>query len=131
MAKIKIVAEDASIVMTAILNETETAKKLLKALPVESRAQTWGDEVYFEVPVRMPEEDPHAEVPSGTIAYWSPGHAFCIFFGQEPYSPVNLLGKLDGDAKLFARVKSGDKIRLELDHDGKAPAHKATRKTPK
>ena len=113
MAKLRIVSEAASISMTATLNDSETAKKLLKLLPIESHAQTWGDEVYFETPLHAPEQDPHSEVSSGTIAYWPPGHAFCIFFGQEPYSPVNLLGQLDGDPKLFARVKSGDKIRLE------------------
>ena len=114
MHKLRIVAEDAGISMTATLNDSETAKKLVKALPTESHAQIWGEEVYFEVPLKMPEENAHAEVPSGTIAYWSPGHAFCIFFGQEPYSPVNVLGTLEGDAKLFARVRSGDKMRLEM-----------------
>jgi hypothetical protein len=113
MAKLRIVAEEANVSMTATLNESETAKKLLKLLPIESHAQTWGEEVYFETPLRAPEEQPHAEVPSGTVAYWPPGHAFCIFFGQQPYSPVNVLGTLDSDAKLFARVKSGQKIRLE------------------
>jgi hypothetical protein len=113
MAKLRIVAEEASLSMTATINESETAKKLLKLLPIESHAQTWGDEVYFETPLRAPEESPHAEVSSGAVAYWPPGHAFCIFFGQQPYSPVNLLGDLDDDPKLFARVKSGQKIRLE------------------
>jgi hypothetical protein len=113
MAKLRIVAEQANVSMTATLNESETAKKLLKLLPFDSRAQTWGEEVYFETPLHAPEESPHAEVTSGAVAYWPPGHAFCIFFGQQPYSPVNLLGTLDSDAKLFARVKSGQKIRLE------------------
>ena len=125
MAKLRIVAEKANISMKATLNESETAAKLLKLLPIESNAQTWGEEVYFETPLRAPEQDPHAEVPSGTIAYWPPGHAFCIFFGQEPYSPVNVLGSLDGDAKLFARVKSGEKIRLEpVVEEAKAKAKK-------
>ena len=113
MSKLRIVAEEANVSMTATLNESETAKKLLKHLPFESRAQTWGDEVYFETPLHQPEESPHAEVQSGAVGYWPPGHAFCIFFGQQPYSPVNLLGALDGDPNLFARVKSGQKIRLE------------------
>ena len=117
MAKVRIVAQDASIEMTATLNDSETAKKLLKLLPIESRAQRWGEEVYFETPLALPELDAHTDCPSGTVAYWSPGHAFCIFFGQEPFSPVNVLGTLDGDAKLFARVKSGDKMRLEHLHE--------------
>ena len=123
MPKLRIVAEEASISMTATLNESETAKKLLKLLPFESHAQTWGDEVYFETPLRAPEESPHAEVSFGAVAYWPPGHAFCVFFGQQPYSPVNLLGSLDGDAKLFSRVKSGQKVRLEHVEESK-PAPK-------
>ena len=113
MAKLRIVSDKAAVSMTATLNDCETAKKLLDALPVKATAQIWGDEVYFDVPVKMPEQDPHATVPSGAVAYWPPGHAFCIFFGQTPYSPVNIVGQLDGDPKLFARVRSGDPIRLE------------------
>ncbi len=125
MRKIVIKAEDAGVVMTAILNESATAAKVLKALPIDGHAQVWGEEIYFEIPVKMPEEDAHAKVPSGTIAYWPPGHSFCIFFGQEPYSPVNVLGQIEGDAKLFARVRSGDKIRLESAHErGAAPKPK-------
>ena len=124
MAKLRITAEEANVSMTACLNDTETARKLLKVLPVEAHAQTWGEEVYFEIPLKAPEQDPHAEVPSGTIAYWPPGHAFCIFFGQEPYSPVNVLGKLDGDPKLFAHVRSGDKIRIEAADEPKPKAKK-------
>ncbi len=113
MARLRIVAKDANISMTATLNKSETVKELLKILPVEAKAQTWGEEVYFEIPLKMSEQDPHATVSSGAIAYWPPGHAFCIFFGQVPYSPVNVLGQLDEDPKVFARVRSGDSIRLE------------------
>jgi len=113
MSKLRIVAERENISMTATLNDSKTAAELLKILPTESPAQTWGDEVYFDIPLKMPEEDAQAVVPSGTIAYWPPGSAFCIFFGQTPYSPVNVLGQVDGDEHTFAKVKSGDTIRLE------------------
>jgi hypothetical protein len=113
MAKVRIVVEDADIAMTADLNDSDTSKALLKALPLEGLAQVWGEEVYFETAVKVPEQDAHAEVPSGTVAYWAPGHALCIFFGQEPFSPVNVVGKLVGDPKAFARVKSGQSIRVE------------------
>lgn len=113
MARVKIVVEEADIIMPADLNDTATAKAILAALPLQGHVQTWGEEVYFETRVKMPEQDAHAEVPVGTVAYWSPGHAFCIFFGQEPFSPVNVIGKVDGDATLFARVKSGMRIRVE------------------
>ena len=88
-----------------------------------ARQETWGRLLELsasaavlstQTPLKAPEQDPHAEVASGAIAYWPPGHAFCIFFGQEPYSPVNVLGALDGDAKLFARVKSVVMIWLSL-----------------
>jgi hypothetical protein len=128
MRKIVIKAADAGITMTATLNDSATAKKLLQALPIDGHAQVWGDEIYFETPVRMPEEEARAEVPSGTIAYWPPGHSFCIFFGQEPYSPVNVLGQVDGDAKLFARVRSGDKVRIETAHEPHAAPKKAKAK---
>ena len=117
MAKLRIVADDANVAMTATLNDSETAGELLKILPVEGSAQTWGEEVYFEIPLKMPEHDAHSTVPSGTIAYWPPGHAFCIFYGQTPYSPVNVLGTVDENPNFFGRVRSGDKVRLEAVND--------------
>jgi uncharacterized protein len=126
MAKLRIVAKEANIAMTATLSDSDTARKVLAALPIDGKAQTWGDEIYFEISVRMPEDDAHSEVPSGTIAYWAPGHAFCIFFGQEPYSPVNVIGMLDGDAKVFARVRSGEHILVERIVEGTGREAKAT-----
>ena len=113
MAQIRITAEKTGVSMTATLNDSETAKALLGILPTESRAQTWGDEVYFGVPLQASEEDPQAAVPSGAIAYWPPGNAFCIFFGQTPASPVNLLGAVDDDENEFAKVPSGETVKLE------------------
>ena len=120
MGQLRILAKEANIEMVATLNDSATAKEVWKVLPVETSAQTWGEEVYFEIPVKMPEQDAHALVPSGTIAYWPPGQAFCIFFGQTPYSPVNLLGKVEGDPMVFVRVRSGDTIRLEAVEAGEA-----------
>ena len=113
MAKVRIIAQDAKVSMTATLKDTPTVKDLLKVLPVEAEAQTWGEEVYFEVPVHRGEEDSHSTVPSGTVAYWPPGHSFCVFYGQTPFSPVNVLGTLDDDPNYFGRVRSGDRIRVE------------------
>jgi len=110
MAKITIKA--GPVTMTATLNETKSARKLLEVLPCKSKAQIWGKEIYFPIPMTMQEENAQAEAPSGTIAYWPPGKCFCIFFGQTPYSPVNLLGALDGDAKEFAEVKDGEPVSL-------------------
>ena len=111
MAKIKIVTD--KVEMLATLNESESAKTFYDALPLEGSANRWGDEVYLDISLAMPEEDPQAEAPPGTIAYWPPGRAFCIFFGQTPYSPVSLLGTLDGDPTEFAQVPSGETVRLE------------------
>ena len=111
MARVRVVAGEVEI--TATLNDSDTASRLLEILPAESSANLWGDEVYFSVPLEAPEEDPQADVPAGTVAYWPPGRAVCLFFGQKPYSPVNVIGKLDGDPNEFAKVESGDTVRLE------------------
>jgi len=101
------------IVVTAVLNESSTARRLWEALPIESRAQRWGDEVYFETPVVVGEEDPQADVPSGAVAYWPPGKALCLFFGQKPYSPVNVVGEIEGDPWALSAVDDGEAVRVE------------------
>ena len=102
-----------AVAMTAELNGSKTADLLWEALPLVAAANVWGDEIYFGIDVHTGEENPQAEVPSGGIAYWPPGNAFCIFFGQTPYSPVNLLGRLTGDPRAFGKVPQGETVRLE------------------
>jgi hypothetical protein len=102
-----------NIAVEATLNDTKTAQLIRDALPFESSGKLWGDEVYFDIPVTAPEEDPQADVPSGTVAYWPPGKALCLFFGQTPYSPVNVVGQLDGDPDELAGVRDGDAVRVE------------------
>ena len=106
----------------AILNNSATADAIWKALPIEARASTWGDEVYFGIPVHQTEENGQEVVQMGDIAYWPPGHAFCIFFGPTPMSrgteirpasAVNVVGHIDGDALGFRRVTSGARVILE------------------
>ena len=111
IGKIRITAGD--IEMTTEINDSETAKKIWAALPITSSAKRWGREVYFNIPVDMPAENAKPKVPSGAIAFWPDGSCFCIFFGQTPYSPVNVLGRIEGDAMAFAAVEEGEKIRLE------------------
>jgi len=101
------------VTMEADLNDSRTAELIWEALPIESSCMVWGDEVYFTIPVDAESEDAQASVPSGTIAYWPPGPAFCIFFGQTPASPVNVVGMLSGDPNEFAKVKQSDTVRLE------------------
>lgn len=107
----------------AELNDSPTARLLWDALPIEGRANRWGDEIYFAIPVDADEEPGAvAAVEVGAIAFWPPGNAFCIFWGPTPASrgtqpmaasPVNLLGQIEGDATQFARVASGARVRLE------------------
>ena len=120
MRKIRITADDVS--AEAVLNDSDTAEAIWKALPIEARANTWGDEIYFAIPVHLGEEDAQEVVEMGDLGYWPPGHAFCIFFGRTPMSrgneirpasPVNVFGKIEGDATAFTRVSSGARVRLE------------------
>jgi len=115
MPTIRIKAQ--AVEMTAQLNDTPSAKAIWDALPIDSAARLWGDEVYFDTPVHLDEDDAQAQVPSGTIAFWPPGDCFCIFFGQTPASPVNVVGTLDGEPNEFAKVASGEPIRLERAED--------------
>ena len=120
MNRIVISAGDVS--LEADLNEKPTAKKVWDALPIEGRASTWGDEIYFEIPVAADQEaDARADVEVGELGYWPVGSAFCIFFGPTPvstgsepraYSPVNILGKVLGDATRFRGVRSGTRVRI-------------------
>jgi hypothetical protein len=112
-----------NISMSAELNDKPAAVKVWEALPIEGRGSRWGDEIYFEIPVSAGQEaDARADVEVGELGYWPVGSAFCIFFGPTPvssgsqpraYSPVNILGKVLGDATLFRQVKSGEKVTLE------------------
>ena len=121
MNKITIVA--GSVSMEAELNDSPTAQQIWDALPIEGAANTWGDEIYFEIPVVAGQEaDARAQVEVGELGYWPVGHAFCVFFGPTPvstdnrpraYSPVNILGKVLGDATAFRVVKSGTTVKLE------------------
>jgi hypothetical protein len=101
------------VVVTAVLNDSRTARQLWEALPIESGAKRWGDEVYFEIPVEAGEEDPRAEVSSGAVAYWPPGKALCFFFGQQPYSPVNVVGEVEGDPDVLSKAQDGEPVRVE------------------
>jgi hypothetical protein len=91
-----------------------TIDMIVRKLPMEGRAALWKEEVYFEIPIKMGEEKAKATVEFGTIAFWPMGSALCIFYGEsQPYSPVNILGKITNNLELFKQVKSGTKIRVE------------------
>ncbi len=92
-----------------------TVDTIVRILPVEGRAAIWKEEIYFEIPAKMGEEKAKATVEKGALAFWPMGSALCIFYGQtQPYSPVNVLGKITRNLELFEQVKSGTKIKVEL-----------------
>ncbi len=119
----KITISSGSLVMKAELNDSSTARQLWELLPIEGKANVWGQEIYFEIPLSVEQAaDARAEVEVGEMGYWPVGRAFCLFFGPTPvstddrpraYSPVNVLGKVDGDATQFKKVKGGDRVVIE------------------
>ncbi len=91
-----------------------TVDAIAKKLPIEGRAALWKEEVYFEVPVKIGEEKPKPKVEKGDIAFWPMGSSICVFYGgSQPYSPVNVLGKVTKNLEIFAQIRSGSVIRLE------------------
>ena len=121
--RIKISTAAAGEVHAELTDENpETAGAIWGALPIEGRANTWGDEIYFPIPVLIVAENPKEVVEMGDLGYWPPGSAFCIFFGRtpasrgdeiRPASPVNVFGRLLEDPRVFKRVKPGDAVTLE------------------
>jgi hypothetical protein len=111
-----------SLTLDAELFDTPTAKAIAASLPIESRALTWGEEVYFNVPVRVKREaDARAVVTPGEIAYWPEGPAIAIGFGRTPISkgeecrlasPCNIFARALGDVKQLRKVKAGGKIKV-------------------
>jgi hypothetical protein len=109
--------------MEAELNDTPTAKNVAKALPIKASFDTWGDEIYFTIPVAATLDGSAKEVVElGDLGYWPTGKAFCIFFGQTPMSKpgkiipasaVNVIGKVLGDATQFKKVMDEKEILLE------------------
>jgi len=118
----KIIITVNDVKMSADLNDNKTAQNIWAALPIEGRVNTWGDEIYFSIPVNAELENAKDVVSEGDLGYWPPGSAFCIFFGTTPVSrgneiraasPVNVFGKIIGDPKVFKKVSSGAKIIIE------------------
>ncbi|HAW49673.1 TPA: hypothetical protein DCX16_01795 [bacterium] len=120
MKKIKIITE--KVRMEAELNETKTASMIFDALPIEAKTNTWGEEIYFPIPVKTGHEDAVSVVKKGDLGYWPDGNCFCIFFGKTPISTddeirpaseVNIVGKVLGDPEEWKKVMRGEKILLD------------------
>ncbi len=106
---------------SARLNDSATARAIWDSLPIEAKGETWGDEIYFDIGLTAAPESAREVVDMGALGYWPPGHAFCIFFGPTPMSqgqeirpasPVNVVGKVVGDATIFKRVRAGTRVSL-------------------
>ena len=121
MRKIRITTGEIS--ATAKLFENSTAEAIWDALPIEAQINTWGEEIYFDIPVYLDQADDAREtVDMGHLGYWPSGHAFCIFFGPTPVSrgneirpasAVNVFGQVEGDATVFTDAGADDSIRIE------------------
>ncbi|MGR3178394.1 MAG: cyclophilin-like fold protein [Candidatus Anammoxibacter sp.] len=121
MKRIRIIAGDVSAV--AELMDSETSEAIWDALPIENTVNTWGEEIYFEIPVKSVLDDTAKEVvEKGDLGYWPTGKAFCIFFGPtpasqgdeiRPASAVNIVGRVEGDVEMFKSVRDGTNIKLE------------------
>ena len=121
MRKIKI--GSGGVTVLATLHDNATADAIWAALPIVARGNRWGEEIYFEIPVRLSQaEDARDVLEAGELGYWPVGHAFCIFWGPTPasrsgeiraYSPVNVFGQLEGDPRAFDGVPGGAEVEIE------------------
>lgn len=109
--------------VTAALDDTPSARALLDALPLKARAQTWGEEVYFEIPVEVAlERDARQVVPPGAVCFWVEGNSLALPWGRTPISEsdqpklvtrCNVLGKIEGDPRQLSAVQSGHTIAVK------------------
>ena len=108
--------------MQAELNDSAIAALIYDKLPFRAHASTWGDEIYFPIPVKSKNENGVSTVKIGDIAYWPPSNCFCIFFGRTPVSTpteirpasdVTILGKLLGKPQDWKVICGGEEIIIE------------------
>jgi hypothetical protein len=106
----------------AQLNDTRTAKALFEILPIKATANTWGHEIYFDVPLNVEIENGREVVDIGDVAYWPDGPSLCLFFGRTPASrgneiraasPVTIVGRIAGDPKALKSATSGAEVTVE------------------
>lgn len=121
MKRLSIAIND--IELKANLLDTPTADAIYNILPIEGKANIWGDEIYFEIPIHLGEEaEAKEEVEVGDLAFWPIGSAFCIFFGRTPvstgnkpraFSPVNIFGRIEGNLDVLKGIGLGNIIRIQ------------------
>ena len=112
-----------SLSFQATLADNASGQGLASILPLSGRANTWGDEIYFSIPLEAElEVGATDQLPAGSLAFWPPGNAFCIIWGPTPASqgdeprfasPVNLLGSIESDLGPLSRIRDGDEVVIE------------------
>lgn len=121
MQTIKFITEKIQIQAQITEKNKKTAEAILNSLPLKGKANVWGDEIYFGIPLKIEDENPQREVEIGDVAFWKEGNSICVFFGRTPlskgskpvaYSPVNVFAKIVGDAKILKNVKAGEFIEV-------------------
>ncbi|MGI5819012.1 MAG: cyclophilin-like fold protein [Armatimonadota bacterium] len=104
------------------LDDSDCSRAIAEALPIKAEASTWGEEIYFSIDVDCPAEEMQAAVELGDLGYWSPGSAFCMFFGMTPMStadeirpasPVIVVGRMEGDLEALKTVRAGAPVTIE------------------
>ncbi|MEO0292650.1 MAG: cyclophilin-like fold protein [candidate division WOR-3 bacterium] len=120
--RIKITSESIGEVYATLTDENpNTVRAFCLSLPIEGRANLWGEEIYFRIPVPVTKENGREVVEKGEIGIWVESPSFCIFFGKTPvsgeneiraYSEVNIIGKIEGDPEVFKAVRQGEIIRV-------------------
>jgi hypothetical protein len=118
----KIIFKTSQATIDGSLNDSEISRQIYEKLPIDSKVNTWAEEIYFPVPVNCKPENPTLVVKIGDIAYWPEGKCLCIFFGRtpistddqpKPASEVNIVGKIKGDLSILKKIKDGDKISVK------------------
>jgi len=119
----RILIQAGDVKLAAELNDSETARAVWEKLPIQGAVNTWGEEIYFSIPVSADPSDTTTDLNVGTIAFWPPGNAFCIFFGitpastsdkPAPASAVAILGKVIDDTEPLKAVRDGEKVVLSI-----------------
>lgn len=118
--------ENTNISIVGLLNESSTSKAIHDILPIQTSINLWGEEIYFPIDLFMDNESAQDTVEIGSLAYWPPGNAFCIFFGEtpasingdiRPASAVTVIGKLQSDPLILKSIKSGEYINIRRKND--------------
>ena len=119
----EIIFDFGDFIIDAELNESPTSQALYDQLPIDGVSQIWGDEIYFSTSMSMENDEWAKEtVELGDIAFWPPGSAICLFFGETPISapgeirpasPTNIMGKINGDLDKLKSISSGAEVKVK------------------